>query len=170
MANGHWPLAIGQGSFSDFFGHFSTFFGMVPGVFRDRQGVILDHSKSLPGHFRRLFFRLFPTFPEVVPHHFLSILHWFPGLGEDFFFFGPYGPLGAPWAPRGPYIELPRPPASPLARGWIDPRCQFGCSKIQYLSIPNSNNQFSESKNQFAKYKKQFFNIPTGKLASDGLI
>ena len=58
---------------------------MVPGVFRDHQGVIPDHSKSLPGHFRTLFFRLFPTFPEVVPHHFLSILHWVPGLGEDFF-------------------------------------------------------------------------------------
>ena len=42
------------------------------------------------------------------------------------------------------------------------PRCQFGYSKLKYLGIPNSKNQFSE-------YKKPLADLSKSKLTSDVL-
>ena len=70
-----------------------------------------------------------------------------PGLGEPRS--SPGGALEQPW----------RSPGAALEELWS----QFGCSKIQYPSIPKSKNQFSESKKPFSHLSKE-------KMTSDGLI
>ena len=54
------------------------------------------------------------------------------------------------------FLNYFAPGGRPLARKGSEnpPRCQFGCAKIRYSSIPNSKNQLSKSKKPFSGSKK----------------
>ena len=110
MAIGHWPRV----NFPTFFGHFLTFFGLFRGCPWDVLELFLDKqntSRTLPGASRTTF----STFSESVPRASPIIFPGFSGVFKTLvkirtrkkiwtlrWYFFLYGPLGAPWAPRGP--------------------------------------------------------------------